>query len=338
MLSPYLEQVGITADDLILKPSELKETRRGFGDALYVLGKQDVRIVALSADLAESVRMDKFYTAFPDRFFQCGIAEANMVGVAAGLATAGFIPYAGSFANFITGRVFDQIRQSVCYSRKNVKLIGSHAGLTLGEDGASHQILEDIALMRSLPFMIVINPCDYWQTYKATFAIAEHYGPAYLRFGRPKWPVFLSQDTEFEIGKALVLKEGKDVTIFATGHLVWISIQAEAVLRREGIDVELINIHTIKPLDEEAILESALKTRAVVTCEEHQINGGMGEAIASLLTRKDVHVPVEMVAVKDRFGQSGKPLELLHEYELDVPHVVEAVKKVLVRKERLGNS
>ncbi len=307
------------------------ETRRGFGDALYELGKQNPKIVALAADLAESVRMDKFMKAFPERFFQCGVAEANMVGVAAGLTIGGFIPFAGSFANFITGRVFDQIRQSVAYSGKNVKLAGSHSGLTLGEDGATHQILEDIAMMRALPNMVVINPADYTQTYQATLAAAEHYGPVYLRFGRPKWPRFIPEDMPFEVGKALVLKEGKDVTIIATGHMLWQAIKAEEQLAQEGIDVELINIHTIKPIDEETILESASKTKAVVTCEEHQKFGGLGSAVAEVLVGK-VPVVQEFVAVNDRFGQSGKPLELLEEYGLGVSDIVSAVKRVLARK------
>ncbi len=324
---------GLAPSDLIFPPYDELETRRGFGDALFELGKQNTRVVALAADLAESIRMDKFMKHFPDRFFQCGIAEANMIGVAAGLATAGFLPFAGSFANFITGRVFDQIRQSICYSRKNVKLAGSHAGLTLGEDGASHQILEDIALMRSLPYMVVINPCDYWQTYQATLAAARHEGPVYLRFGRPKWPVFLPRSMPFQLGKALILKEGKDVTLIATGHMVWMAMQAEAILRQEGIDVEFINIHTIKPLDEETIRRSAQKTGAVVTCEEHQIWGGLGEAVAACLAQS-TPVPIEIVGVQGRFGQSGKPIELLKEYGLDVPDIVRAVHRVLQRKQQ----
>ncbi len=317
--------------EVLFPPRGQAETRRGFGDALLQLGKENPRVVALAADLAESIRMGPFAQAFPERFFQCGVAEANMVGVAAGLTIGGWIPYAGSFCNFITGRVFDQIRQSVAYSNKNVKLIGSHSGLTLGEDGATHQILEDIAMMRALPNMVVINPADYTQTYQATLAIAEYYGPVYLRFGRPKWPVFLPEDLPFEIGKAIVLKEGRDVTLIATGHMLWQAVQAEAQLRAEGIDVELINIHTIKPLDEEAILDSVSKTGAVVTCEEHQRFGGLGSAVAEVLAQR-LPVPQEFVAVNDRFGQSGKPMELLEEYGLGVKDIVKAVYRALERK------
>lgn len=316
----------------VLEPYDMKETRQGFGDALYELGKQEPRVVALAADLADSLRMSKFYEAFPDRFFQCGVAEANMIGVAAGFTIGGFIPFAGSFANFITGRVFDQIRQSVAYSQKPVKLCASHCGLTLGEDGATHQILEDIALMRSLPHMIVVSPADYTQTYQAVFAAAERSSPVYIRFGRPKWPVFIPPEWKFEIGKAQVIKEGRDVTIIATGHLVWKALLAEEILRQEGIDVELINLHTIKPLDSETILDSVSKTRCVVTCEEHQRAGGMGELIAGVLCGRLPSVQ-EFVAVNDRFGQSGKPDELLREYGLDEWAIVRAVKRTLARKE-----
>jgi transketolase len=275
--------------------------------------------------------MDGFQKAFPHRFFQVGIAEANMMGLAAGLATAGKIPFTGTFANFSTGRVYDQIRQSIAYSDKNVKICASHAGLTLGEDGATHQILEDLGLMKMLPGMVVINPCDYNQTKAATLAIANHHGPVYLRFGRPKWPVFTPDNQQFEIGKALMLNEGTDVSIFATGHLVWKAIQAGEILAEKGISAEIINIHTIKPLDAEAVLNSARKTRCVVTAEEHQINGGLGDSIAQLLVR-NMPLPVEMVAVMDSFGESGKPEELLTKYHLDAPDVVAAAERAIARK------
>jgi transketolase len=275
--------------------------------------------------------MDSFQKAYPHRFFQVGIAEANMMGLAAGLATAGKIPFTGTFANFSTGRVYDQIRQSIAYSDKNVKICASHAGLTLGEDGATHQILEDIGLMKMLPGMTVINPCDYNQTKAATMAIANHHGPVYLRFGRPKWPVFTPENQVFEIGKALMLSEGTDVSIFATGHLVWKAIQAGEMLAEKGISAEIINIHTIKPLDAEAVLNSARKTRCVVTAEEHQINGGLGDSIAQLLVR-NLPLPVEMVAVMDTFGESGKPEELLTKYHLDAPDVVAAAERAIARK------
>jgi transketolase len=274
--------------------------------------------------------MEKFIEAFPERFFQTGIAEANMMGIAAGLATAGKIPYTGTFANFSTGRVYDQIRQSIAYSEKNVKICASHAGLTLGEDGATHQILEDLGLMKMLPGMTVINPCDYHQTKMATIAIADYQGPVYLRFGRPSWPMF-TENLPFEIGKALKLSEGTDVTIFATGHLVWNAVEAAKTLAAEGISVELINIHTIKPLDEEAVLASVAKTRAVVSAEEHNFIGGLGESIAGLLARK-LPTPMEMVAVNDTFGESGEVPQLMTKYGLDPVNVVEAVKKVLKRK------
>ena len=308
-----------------------KDTRSGFGDALLELGKRNPRVVALCADLTGSVKMDKFAGAFPDRFFQVGIAEANMMGVAAGLAVGGMIPFTGTFANFSTGRVYDQIRQSIAYSGKNVKICASHAGLTLGEDGASHQILEDIGLMKMLPGMTVINPCDYNQTYQATLAIADYEGPVYLRFGRPKMPNFIPADMPFTIGKAILLREGVDVTIFATGHLVWKALEASVLLSAQGIEAEVINIHTIKPLDEEAILESIRKTRCAVTAEEHEINGGLGDSIAQLLVRK-MPAPVEMIAVMDTFGESGKPEELLAKYKLDTPDIVTAAQKVLNRK------
>jgi len=306
---------------------EKKATRNGFGDGLLDAAKRNPNIVALCADLAGSLKMDAFEKEFPSRFIQCGISEANMIGMAAGLATVGMVPYTGTFANFSTGRVFDQIRQSVAYSNKNVKICASHAGLTLGEDGATHQILEDLGLMKMLPGMTVINPADYAQTRAAAAAIAEYDGPVYLRFGRPDWPVFL-QDQKFEIGKAITLKEGKDVSIFATGHLVWNALEAVRELEKEGIDCELINIHTIKPLDEKAILQSVRKTGKVVSAEEHQRNGGLGDSIAQLLVQ---HHPCrqEYVAVNDSFGESGTPLQLMEKYGLGVKDVVAAVKKVL---------
>jgi len=287
--------------------------------------------VALCADLIGSLKMDAFKKNHPERFFQAGIAEANMIGMAAGLTIGGYIPYTGTFANFSTGRVYDQIRQSVAYSEKNVKICASHAGLTLGEDGATHQILEDIGLMKMLPGMVVINPCDFNQTKAATIAIADHHGPVYLRFGRPKVANFTSKDQKFEIGKAWLMNEGTDVTIISTGHLVWKSIQAAEILASKGISVELINIHTIKPLDEEAIIKSAAKTRAVVTAEEHMIAGGLGESVAQVLARK-LPTPIEFVAVNDSFGESGTPDELMAKYGLDTPHLVEAALKVISRK------
>lgn len=311
--------------------TEKKDTRSGFGAGLSEIGKQNENVVALCADLTESLKMDAFAKEFPDRFFQVGIAEANMIGIAAGLTIGGKIPFTGTFANFSTGRVYDQIRQSVAYSEKNVKICASHAGLTLGEDGATHQILEDIGLMKMLPGMVVINPCDYNQTKAATIAIAKHNGPVYLRFGRPAVPNFTPLNQEFEIGKAITLTEGKDVTIIATGHLVWKAIEAEAKLAEQGISVELINIHTIKPLDEEAVLKSVSKTKCVVTAEEHQMNGGLGDSVAQLLSRK-LPSPHEFVAVNDKFGESGTPDELMKKYGLDSVNIVEAVNKVIKRK------
>jgi transketolase len=308
-----------------------RATREGFGAGLLELGRQNPDVVGLTADLMESLQMHHFQKEFPERFFQCGIAEANMMGIAAGLATAGKIPFTGTFANFSTGRVYDQIRQSIAYSHKNVKICASHAGLTLGEDGATHQILEDIGMMRMLPGMTVINTCDFNQTRAATIAIAAHHGPVYLRFGRPAWPVFTPDNQKFKIGKALHLASGKDVTIFATGHLVWTSIEAAKELAEQGISCEVINIHTIKPLDEEAILDSVSKTRAVVVAEEHQRNGGLGDAIANLLVHQ-MPVPMEYVGVKDSFGESGKPLDLLDKYGLGKKDVLWAVKDVLDRK------
>ena len=308
-----------------------KDTRSGFGAGLLEAGQSNENVVALCADLTGSLMMNAFQDAFPTRFFQAGIAEANMMGVAAGLALGGKVPFTGTFANFSTGRVYDQIRQSIAYSHKNVKIAASHAGLTLGEDGATHQILEDIGLMKMLPGMTVINPCDYNQTKAATKAIAEMEGPVYLRFGRPKWPVFISEDTPFVIGKALMLNEGTDVSIFATGHLVWKAIEAGHILAAKGISAEIINIHTIKPLDEEAVLASARKTGCVVSCEEHQRHGGLGDSIAQLLARTEPK-PMEYVAVNDSFGESGKPEELLVKYHLDTPDIVEAALKAIARK------
>lgn len=308
-----------------------KDTRSGFGDGLLEVGKQNPHVVALCADLTGSLKMDAFKKAFPNRFFEVGIAEANMMGIAAGLSITGKIPYTGTFANFSTGRVYDQIRQSIAYSHKNVKICASHAGITLGEDGATHQILEDIGMMKMLPGMVVINPCDYNQTKAATIAIAGHYGPVYLRFGRPKVPVFIPDNTPFIIGKALPLCTGSDVSLFATGHLVWHALQAAALLADEGVAVEVINIHTIKPLDEETILDSVSKTRAVVTAEEHQRNGGLGDSIAQLLARR-LPTPMEMIAVNDSFGESGTPEALMDKYGLSTPHVVAAVRRVLERK------
>jgi transketolase len=309
---------------------EKKDTRSGFGAGLYEIGLQNSDVVALCADLTGSLKMNAFQDKFPKRFFQMGIAEANMMGMAAGLATAGKIPFTGTFANFSTGRVYDQIRQSIAYSHKNVKICASHAGLTLGEDGATHQILEDIGLMKMLPGMVVINPCDYNQTKAATTAIADHYGPVYLRFGRPKWPIFTNSDS-FEIGKALHMRKGKDVTIFATGHLVWNSLEAAKALEEQGISAEVINIHTIKPLDNEAILDAVSTTKCVVTAEEHQMNGGLGDSICQLLSR-NIPTPVEMVAVNDSFGESGKPSELLDKYGLGVKDVIAAAKRAIARK------
>lgn len=311
--------------------TEKKDTRSGFGAGLSELGQKNADVVALCADLTGSLKMDAFQKAHPDRFFQVGIAEANMMGIAAGLTIGGKIPFTGTFANFSTGRVYDQIRQSIAYSGKNVKICASHAGLTLGEDGATHQILEDIGLMKMLPHMVVINPCDYNQTKAATIAIAEHHGPVYLRFGRPSVPNFTPADQKFEIGKAVMLNEGKDVTIIATGHLVWKAIEAAEKLAEMGIDAEVINIHTIKPLDDAAILKSVTKTRCVVTAEEHQMNGGLGDSVAQLLSR-NTPVPQEYVAVNDTFGESGTPDQLMTKYGLDAVNIVDAAKKAIARK------
>jgi transketolase len=308
-----------------------KDTRSGFGAGLLELGRQRKEVVALCADLTGSLKMDAFEKEFPERFFQVGVAEANMMGIAAGLTIGGKIPFTGTFANFSTGRVYDQIRQSIAYAGKNVKICASHAGLTLGEDGATHQILEDIGLMRMLPHMTVVVPADHNQTRQATLAIADHHGPVYLRFGRPKWPVFIPKDIPFEIGKAQVLTTGTDVTIIACGHLVWNALQAAKELHGKGISAEVINMHTIKPLDEVAILQSARKTGCVVTCEEHNKHGGLGDAVAHVLA---LHrpTPQEFVAVNDTFGESGTPGQLLKKYGLDVPDVVKAVERVRMRK------
>ncbi|WP_255901502.1 transketolase family protein [Paradesertivirga mongoliensis] len=311
--------------------TEKKDTRSGFGAGLLEAGKKNENVVALCADLVGSLKMEAFIKEFPERFFQIGIAEANMMGIAAGMTIGGKIPFTGTFANFSTGRVYDQIRQSIAYSDKNVKICASHAGLTLGEDGATHQILEDIGLMKMLPGMTVINPCDYNQTKAATIAIADHHGPVYLRFGRPVVPIFTDPDQKFEIGKAWMVNEGKDVSIFATGHLVWEAILAGEKLAEMGIDAEIINIHTIKPLDEAAILKSVAKTRCVVTCEEHNRLGGLGDSVAQVLVKNDP-LPQEYVAVDDSFGESGKPAELMTKYGLDSENIIKAVQKVIARK------
>lgn len=311
--------------------NEKKDTRSGFGAGLLELGKANSNVVALCADLTGSLKMDAFKKEFPDRFFQVGIAEANMMGLAAGMTIGGKIPFTGTFANFSTGRVYDQIRQSIAYSEKNVKICASHAGLTLGEDGATHQILEDIGMMKMLPGMTVVVPCDFNQTKAATIALGAHVGPAYLRFGRPGWPVFTAADRPFVIGKADQMIEGNDVTIFATGHMVWQAIEAEAMLAERGIRAEVINLHTIKPLDVEAILASVQKTKCTVTCEEHQINGGLGDSVAQVLARF-YPAPLEMVAVRDSFGESGTPTQLLKKYGLAPEDIVKAVDKVLLRK------
>ncbi len=309
----------------------VKDTRSGFGAGLSELGKTNPKVVALCADLTGSLKMDAFQKDHPERFFQVGIAEANMMGVAAGLTIGGLIPFTGTFANFSTGRVYDQIRQSIAYSDKNVKICASHAGVTLGEDGATHQILEDIGLMKMLPGMVVINPCDFNQTKAATIAIADYEGPVYLRFGRPAVPNFTAADQKFEIGKALMLNEGTDVSIFATGHLVWKAIEAGHMLAEKGINAEIINIHTIKPLDRQAILESVSKTKCVVTAEEHQLNGGLGDSICQLLSR-EMPLPVEMVGVNDSFGESGTPDELMKKYGLEAQNIVDAALKAISRK------
>jgi transketolase len=308
-----------------------KDTRSGFGEGLAELGRTNENVVALCADLIGSLKMDEFKKENPDRFFQVGIAEANMMCLAAGMTIGGKIPFTGTFANFSTGRVYDQIRQSIAYSQKNVKICASHAGLTLGEDGATHQILEDIGMMKMLPNMTVIVPADFNQTKQATIAIAEHNGPVYLRFGRPVMPIFVKPDAKFVIGKADVLTEGTDVTIIACGHLVWKSIEAAKVLAEKGISVELINMHTIKPLDVEAILKSVQKTKCVVTAEEHMMNGGLGDSVAQVLAQNFL-APQEYVAVNDSFGESGTPMELMTKYGIDTQNVVDAALKVIARK------
>jgi transketolase len=311
--------------------TEMKDTRSGFGAGLHELGKTNPQVVALCADLTGSLKMDAFKKDFPERFFQVGIAEANMMGLASGLSIGGKIPFTGTFANFSTGRVYDQIRQSIAYSDKNVKICASHAGLTLGEDGATHQILEDIGMMKMLPGMTVIVPCDYNQTKAATIALGSHIGPAYLRFGRPNWPVFMQPDRPFIIGKADVLTTGSDVTIIACGHLVWEALEAESILGEHGIQAEVINIHTIKPIDREAILASVQKTGCVVSCEEHQLNGGLGDSVAQILATT-LPAPIEMIGVNDSFGESGKPAELMKKYGLDAAHIAAAAQRVIGRK------
>ena len=308
-----------------------KELRAGMGEGLVEAGKRNTNVVALSADVKGSVKMDGFAKEFPDRFVQCGIAEANMVGIAAGLSLCGKIPFVGGFAEFVTGRVYDQIRQVVCYSNKNVKICGSHAGISLGEDGATHQTMEDIALMKALPNMTVLVPCDFNQAKLATIAAAEHQGPVYLRLGRSKMPNFTAADDNFVIGRAQLMNEGHDVSIFACGHLVWEALEAARQLEAEGISAEVINIHTIKPLDVDAIVASARKTHAVVTAEEHLFNGGLGDSVAQTLA---LHcpTPMEYVAVDDRFGESGKPDEMLTNYGLRATNIIEKVHKVLKRK------
>jgi len=311
--------------------TDKKDTRSGFGAGLLELGRKNDNVVGLCADLTGSLKMDAFQKEFPNRFFQTGIAEANMMGIAAGMTIGGKIPFTGTFANFSTGRVYDQIRQSIAYSGKNVKICASHAGLTLGEDGATHQILEDVGMMKMLPGMTVIVPCDYNQTKAATMALGDHIGPAYLRFGRPGWPIFTAPDRPFKIGKADLMIKGKDVTLFANGHMVWQAIEAEAILAEKGISVELINIHTVKPLDADAIVKSVSKTGCAVTCEEHQMNGGLGDSVAQTLARFHP-APIEMVAVNDSFGESGKPTDLLKKYGLSPENIVSAAEKVIGRK------
>ncbi len=314
-----------------IKVSGNKDTRSGFGDGIVEAARKNPNIVALTADLAGSLKLNQFMKEFPERFIQCGIAEANMMGVAAGLTIGGKIPYTTTFANFSTGRVYDQIRQSIAYSEKNVKICASHAGLTLGEDGATHQILEDIGLMKMLPGMTVIVPCDYNQTKQATMAIADYQGPVYLRFGRPSWPIFTSPEDSFVIGKAQFLSEGADVSIFACGHMVWQAVQAGLRLEEKGIHAEVINIHTIKPLDSEAVIRSLSKTKCAVTCEEHNIIGGLGDSIAQVASRF-CPVPIEYVGVNDSFGESGKPTELLKKYGLEPENIVAAAEKAIARK------
>ncbi len=311
--------------------TEKKDTRSGFGDGLVEVGKKNNNVVALCADLTGSLKMNDFKNEFPDRFYQVGIAEANMMGIAAGMTIGRKIPYTGTFANFSTGRVYDQIRQSIAYSGKNVKICASHAGITLGEDGATHQILEDIGMMKMLPGMTVINPCDYNQTKSATITLSDHKGPVYLRFGRPKWPIFTDEKQKFIIGKAIKFIEGSDVSIFATGHMVWQALEAEKILYKKGISCEVINIHTIKPLDEDAILRSINKTKCAVSCEEHNVLGGLGESISSVISQ-NFPCPLKIVGVNDSFGESGKPLDLLEKYQLNPNAIRKAVLEVLRKK------
>ena len=311
--------------------TEKKDTRSGFGDGLVEVGKKNNNVVALCADLTGSLKMNDFKNEFPDRFYQVGIAEANMMGIAAGMTIGKKIPYTGTFANFSTGRVYDQIRQSIAYSGKNVKICASHAGITLGEDGATHQILEDIGMMKMLPGMTVINPCDYNQTKSATITLSDHKGPVYLRFGRPKWPIFTDEKQKFIIGKAIKFIEGSDVSIFATGHMVWQALEAEKILYKKGISCEVINIHTIKPLDEDAILRSINKTKCAVSCEEHNVLGGLGESISSVISQ-NFPCPLKIVGVNDSFGESGKPLDLLEKYQLNPNAIRKAVLEVLRKK------
>lgn len=314
-----------------IQPTGKKDTRSGFGDGILEAARKSKNVVALTADLAGSLKLHPFIKEFPERFIQVGIAEANMMGISAGLTIGGKIPYATTFANFATGRVYDQIRQSIAYSNKNVKICASHAGVTLGEDGATHQILEDIGMMRMLPGMTVIVPCDYNQTKLATMAIADYVGPVYLRFGRPSWPIFTDANEPFVIGKAQKFSDGTDVSIFACGHLVWNAIQAGVALQEKGFSVEVINIHTVKPIDEEAIINSIRKTKCAVTAEEHNIYGGMGDAVAQVAA-KHFPIPIEYIGTRDTFGESGTPDQLLKKYKLDVPDIIAAAEKVMVRK------
>lgn len=314
-----------------IQPTGKKDTRSGFGDGIAEAARKNKNVVALTADLAGSLKLQQFIKEFPDRFVQVGIAEANMMGIAAGLTIGGHIPFTTTFANFSTGRVYDQIRQSIAYSRKNVKICASHAGVTLGEDGATHQILEDIGLMKMLPGMTVIVPCDYNQTKAATLAVADFVGPVYLRFGRPVWPIFTNPAEPFVIGKAQQFSEGTDVSIFACGHLVWNAIQAGVALQERGLSVEVINLHTVKPLDEEAVLNSIRKTKCAVTCEEHNIFGGMGDAVAQVAA-KHFPIPIEYIGTLDTFGESGKPEDLMKKYHLDIPDIIAAAERVMSRK------
>ncbi len=309
-----------------------KDTRSGFGEGLLQLGRSNPKVVALCADLKGSLKMDAFIKEHPERYIECGIAEANMIGVAAGLATAGYIPFAGSFAAFATGRVYDQIRQVVAYSNKNVKIAASHAGLTLGEDGATHQILEDVGMMRMLPNMTVLVPCDYQQTIQATLAAAAVDGPVYLRFGRPVVPIFIPQEMPFEVGKAQLLSEGKDLTLIANGHLVWSALEAAQALHEQGIEARVLNMHTVKPLDVDSILAAAHDTGAILTAEEHMLNGGLGDAVARVLVTENP-VPMETIGVNDAFGQSGLPMQLMDEYRLNAKAIIEAATRLHARKQ-----